>query len=102
MMDVSARAVCAIFGAMERLGAAQCIEVDGRRMQVVFDNDLLKRRSDRSGIILGDTLMYVRASEFAARPVPGRQMRVGERLLVVNQCVDQDGILEITLQSNGI
>ena len=46
--------------------------------------------------------MYVRASEFAARPVPGRQMRVGERLLVVNQCVDQDGILEITLQSNGI
>ena len=69
--------VCAIFGAMARLGAAQCIEVDGRRMQVVFDNDLLKRRSDRSGIMLGDTLMYVRASEFAARPVPGRQMRVG-------------------------
>ena len=39
MMDVSARAVCAIFGAMARLGVAQCIEVDGRRMQVVFDND---------------------------------------------------------------
>ena len=102
MIDVSARAVCAIFGAMERLGVAQCIEVDGRRMQVVFDNDLLKRRSDRSGIILGDTLMYVRASEFAARPCPAVRCAWASGLLVVTQCVDQDGILEITLQSNGM
>ena len=31
-----------------------------------------------------------------------RARALGERLLVVNQCVDQDGILEITLQSNGM
>lgn len=101
-MDVASKARETMFGAMARLGVAQKIKIDGQYMQVVFDNDLLKRRSDRSGIIIGDTLMYVRASEFRVRPATGRQMRVGERLMVVTQCVDQDGILEISLESNGI
>lgn len=89
-----------VFDAMCDLGVAQEREIDGRAIQVVFDNDKLKNRQDRSGVVFGETLMYCRTSDLDVRPKAGRQMRVGRHLFYVTDCVEQDGILEVTLSSN--
>lgn len=89
-----------IWDSMARLGAVSEVKIDGKVMRVIFDNDQLKRREDRAGVAIGEKLMYARARDFARRPAPGRQMRIESDLMIVTQCVEQDGVYEITLSAN--
>lgn len=79
--------------------------IDGRDMPVqIDDNEIIEREkkssSNMDGVYVKQKLIYVKADDFGALPVIGRQIMLdGKRYLVVDS-TDEYGVYTITLEGN--
>lgn len=79
--------------------------IDGRDMPVqIDDNEIIEREkkssSNMDGVYVKQKLIYVKADDFGALPVIGRQIMLdGKRYFVVDS-TDEYGVYTITLEGN--
>jgi hypothetical protein len=79
--------------------------VDGNQVAAVIDEDIIKQRSNRQsgnfdGVFRGEVMLYVKAADLPRRPVRGQAIRLDGRLMLVDDCAESDGMLEISLEAN--
>lgn len=87
------------FGEMHLIG--------GRPMNIIIDdNEMVERekrqsgmRDYRQGVYNRQILFYVLAKTFGAPPVVGRSLSLDNRLYMITDAVDEDGIYSISLEA---
>jgi hypothetical protein len=81
--------------------------LDGRDIDIVIDDDELQRRklkatNPEDGIYSAVLLFYAMKSDFAARPVIGKPLKLDNRIYRINDVqVDDPVMYTITLERNG-
>lgn len=82
--------------------------VDGKKMQVIIDNNELIEREQAvvvdqrtDGIYRLHLLIYVPSTQYGPKPRPGKQLNLdGKRIYTITDCIDEDGIYSMTLEAN--
>lgn len=80
--------------------------VNGVSMSVLIDsNELIDRQKgnkliDNNGIYQSETLIYVKASEFGAKPKAGAELDMDGKEYRVTDCGEEDGLYSITIKRN--
>lgn len=74
--------------------------IDGEPVHVVFGNDELRDRVDKSGLDLGEILIFVRVDELKVKPVTGRLLRFDGKIMEIASVFEDSGVYEITLTQN--
>ncbi len=76
--------------------------IDGRNLRIVVNNDRLKERSkvEYDGIMVGEILYFVKASDYGKAPMQGMVQVFDRRYMQVFDVRLDDGMYEIILQSN--
>ena len=80
-------------------------DIDGNQVAAIVDEDIIKQRSNRQGgnfdgVYRGEVVLYVKAADLSRRPVRGQAIRLDGRLMLVDDCAESDGMLEISLEAN--
>lgn len=79
-------------------------EIDGVRMPIIIDNDLLKEQqsklTDPSGFIVADLLFHAKKSCFARRPEPGNLLMFDGKPRRIADVQEDGGVYTITLAVN--
>ena len=80
-------------------------DIDGKQVAAIVDEDIIKPRSNRQsgnfdGVYRGEVVLYVKAADLSRRPVRGQAIRLDGRLMLVDDCAESDGMLEISLEAN--
>lgn len=81
--------------------------ISGRRINIVIDDiEMLereKRQTDlelyRKGVFKKNVLFYVQASDFGPLPAIGRSLELDQRIYLVTDAIDEDGIYSISLEA---
>jgi hypothetical protein len=100
--DIVKGDLAAIMGANE---FAEVHNIGGRNLAVIVDNDRLMRRSkvEYDGVIVGEVLFYVQASEYGPMPKVDEIIKYDGRLYQVFDVRDALGVYyEIILKANGV
>ncbi len=84
---------------------AELHNIDGLDIPAVIDSDIVKIRGNNKaerfdGVFSSQLAVYIRPSDLPDRPVYGQHIRLDDKLYIVQECVDNDGMLEITLGAN--
>jgi hypothetical protein len=78
--------------------------VNGVKMSIIIDNDLIKERQaklkDPEGIYIGDILFHVAKSVFGDKPVPGQIINLDGDPYRVADAQEDEGLYTITLAAN--
>jgi hypothetical protein len=79
--------------------------VDGKEIPVmVDDNEIIERekkmKSNMDGVYVKQKLIYVKADDFGALPVIGRQIMFDGKRYIVIDAVDEQGVYSITMEAN--
>lgn len=90
---------------LNRLEFADLHTIDGREMTVLVDeNELLERNKGKGGSHMDGTykarrLIYVKKTEFGARPALGKNLALDGRHYRVDDCTEEAGMLAIELEA---
>lgn len=79
---------------------AEIHNIDGQQINCVFDNDTDQQQKSQDGVYENTAKLFVSASALPDRPVPRQHMRIDGELRLVRTCVENMGMLEITLEAN--
>lgn len=82
---------------------AEEIKVDGKSMQVILDNDLLKEyklKNGGEGLEQIELLFHVDKSYFDRKPSTNHVMRIEQRIYQVADATEEEGMYTITLARN--
>lgn len=80
---------------------AETYDIDGNEIPAILDYDTLKNQSGTlDGVYRKEVVLYVLESDLGYRPVVGNHMKINGDLHLVNKCVVNAGLLEITLEAN--
>ena len=79
--------------------------VDGKEIPVlVDDNEIIERekkmKSNMDGVYVKQKLIYVKADDFGALPVIGRQIVFDGKRDMVTDSTDEGGVYTITMEAN--
>lgn len=72
----------------------------GNQVLIVQDNDLLRRRGDKTGIDLGDVMFFVKEADLDFVPQPDADVNFDGRHMIITDCKLDDGMYAITLRQN--
>lgn len=81
--------------------------ISGRRINIVIDDiEMLEREKRqtglelyRNGVFKKNVLFYVLASDFGQLPAVGRSLELDQRMYLVTDAIDEDGIYSISLEA---
>lgn len=78
--------------------------IDGRSLSVIVDNDRLMERSKKefNGIVVGELLYFVSASDYGPSPKVDSIQKFDNKLYEVFDVRLDEGMLEIILRRNGV
>lgn len=80
--------------------------IDGIEMDVLIDNNELMQRQTllnihKDGLYAGQILIYIKASQYGKKPTIGKLLVLDKKFFYrVIDCIEEDGIFAITLDSN--
>lgn len=83
--------------------------VNGKDMTVLVDNNELVDREKRyqyrhslyaDGVYLKEVLIYVHAEDFGPLPAVGRSISFDNKIYIVSDAINEDGIYSLTLEAN--
>lgn len=75
-------------------------DIDGQQIGCIFDDDTYQQQKSQDGVHENVALLFVKASALPDRPVPRQHMWIDGELRIVRKCVENAGMLEITLEAN--
>lgn len=83
-------------------------DIDGNLIQVVIDDDVLDERSGRDGgglpyadgVFRSMKKLYLAEEDLPRRPVKGELLSLDDEHYLVDECVSNMGVLEITIEAN--
>lgn len=79
--------------------------INDRQMLAIVDHELARQRSARQserydGIYAAEIVVFTKAVNFEKMPVYGQKIKLDGKLYLVSECVNEGGMLEITLMRN--
>lgn len=80
--------------------------IDGTDVLCVVDSDILQERSSKAaseyaeGVFRAQILVYIAKEDLPVRPVYGEVIRLDGDLYLVQECIENMGVLEITIEAN--
>jgi hypothetical protein len=79
---------------------AETHTINGDSHTIVVDNEELKKRSEKSGLYLGEIMYYVKASDMA-KPKPDAIQVFDQTKYTVGSATVIDGLIEVILTRHG-
>ena len=74
-------------------------DIDGREINCLFNDETYNQKS-QDGVYENVAFLFVSTSNLPDLPVPGQHMRIDGVLRLVRKCVENMGMMEITLEAN--
>ena len=83
--------------------------VNGKDITVLVDNNELVDREKRyqyrhslyaDGVYLKEVLIYVHAEDFGPLPAVGRSISFDNKIYIISDAINEDGIYSLTLEAN--
>lgn len=78
---------------------AETHNIDGQAITCIIDKDSLRQKA-QDGVYGSVAVLFVETSALPDRPVPGQHMRIDGDLRLVQDCIENAGMFEITLEAN--
>lgn len=80
-------------------------DVDGCDMNIIVDNEELKRRNDRQsvhsdGLYMGAILFFAAKRDFKRMPEVGGLLRLDGDTYRILDAIEHDGVMEVVLEAN--
>lgn len=75
-------------------------DIDGQQINCVLDSDETNKQKVQDGVYEDVVMLFVSSSALPDRPIPMQHMRIDGNLYLVQKCVVNMGMLEITLEAN--
>lgn len=85
--------------------------INGKEMPVQVDSNEMIDREKRyqykrslyaDGVYLKELLIYVRAEDFGPLPAVGRVITFDNKMYVISDAIDEDGIYSLSLEANKV
>lgn len=81
-------------------------DINGEELLCVIDSDIIQERNARTyseyadGVFKTQIMVFVAADDLPGRPVKGEIFRLDGELYMVDECAENMGVLEITIEAN--
>jgi len=79
---------------------ADAHNIDDQQINCVLDDNTLTQLKTEDGVYDNVSVLYVSTSALPDRPVPRQHMRIDGDLRLVLKCVENMGLLEVTLEAH--
>jgi hypothetical protein len=81
-------------------------DINGTELLCVIDGDIIQERNARTyseyaeGVFKSQKMVFVAVDDLPERPVKGEIFRLDGELYMVDECAENMGVLEITIEAN--
>ncbi|WP_425057623.1 hypothetical protein SCACP_21400 [Sporomusa carbonis] len=80
---------------------AEMHNINGQNMVCIIDQHISKQyRMNYDGLFMRQVVLFVRESDLGYRPDYDQRMTIDDKWYTVMECVNNNGLLEITLGAN--